>query len=1198
MEISIVNWIITAAEGFISEIILSEKDSWIKKYRYHKFIKLLKREIADFCERNESIYLNSSSFECFIRQSRFIEKTIERSLSVKIDMSARDFQKQMIKEARGIAVAEDVSFFHSEERIIKDLYKVISDRVSNYYNNMLSTEQKRIVSIALSEIKKFQNEFKDVTSEQMETLADIKSTVDSLKKLGDSKAEPIIMMLGRMAWKGRFEEIDKWLPIIQGKSDDLEYAVKIFKDIFNDRRQQENIINIQAIESPCIRDIVIRNILPILVFRSDNVQMLKDLASSKALREIISFVEESDYSTLFGEKVENDCGVEVHSFAVSKKYMCEEEWLVRQLLIIHLYRMSVCNISDAMEEFCEKHRNWLNDLLISERKIDELGCENYDGHNSEQIREIIYKLRGNEDIYNSMSKAVRKLYFTALFKADFCTHWKYDFTCKVPREVLSWEPISAYVIQKRIDNKEILLEEVYQYCKCKNNYWLLINYFVVQRDSKKMIEFFQKDENLFKLEKRLYFLFIGALQEQGEYELIKRYLEYYKDEFEAYFEYWNELFRVDCSKNKVSEFVAKCNDDNILFLINESEYRIIERLLEFKEYTIVKKYIHRLELRNGDKFQIKKYHAAVMLATDDAVEALVLFREAFELNQKDSYVVDMIISLSLSNNRTVENKYLSAAVEIGTSRMYLLVAAVYISQGNLSEAKKANQKAILLSNKEITPAYGQFMDLETRILDKGKRKIINVESDTAVYLLSDKNEKKCVCIYDEKNLPSSPYIWNGDVHMYIEDAAEIGILRKKKDDIVLLEGIEYRISKIVPLDSYFFSICVERLESGGLVHTLRISQSEDKVDFSELTSWLKENTKDEKDNFNWIENYNCLEEIPLPLFTYKRVTRATYLMFLQTIFEDKRIFIREIQGKVSIGDTYVLSFASLILLYEIGLPIDVIKKSNTFITESTLLQIKTDALKIINEYDRDTVSSIGVVDGNLFVNVVDDEDKEKIVTKAGKILKYTEQIKYRRNEHALKGDIFSKIDAKEILGICDYDAIALVQNTNNSALIATEFFHASLGESQLVGYPTINIISWMFQVGINTIELIDYAKKLVELGCLYTIDKNLVISLSNILATEDEVEKVLIYEKWDELFSVYDNLSEKLKEIALQALSRTYALIHNAEENVDSYLMKIFIKNLLKLNRIKVGVKIDENGTIETTLYRITDGKVTASDIY
>lgn len=1193
MEISIAGWIMTIAEGFVSEVVLSEKDGWIRKIKYKRFIKALKSAIMDFCARNECVYLNSSAFEYFIRHSRFVEKTIERALSVKIDVSNKNFQKQMLKEAREIASAEDVAFSHSEERIIKDLYKVIADRVSRYYNNMLSTEQKRMVSITLSEIKDFRSDFKEAMSKENALLTNIHSTVNSLKKIGDAKAEPVIEMLARMVWDGRFEEIDKWLPIIQGKSDDLEYAVNVFEAVFSDGRHQEFCSTLRAIESPRIRDIVIRNILPILVFRNENVHIYEDLASSKVLREIITFTVDSDYSVLFGEKIDNDCGVEVHSFELSRKYMCEEEWLVRQLLILHLHGMSIYNISNAMEELCAKHENWLNVLLISEKKVDELGCENYDGHNSMQIRKIIDKLKKNEEIYCSICRVTREVYFTVLFKADACTQWKYDLTCNVPNEVLSWHSVSAYVIQKRIDNKDISLDEVYQYCKSRNKYWLLVNFFVAQRDSKKIIEFCQRDENVFKLEVRLYFMLIGALREQGKEELIKKYLELYKSEFEFYFEYWNEIFRLDCSKNKIDEFISRCSEGSIVFLFSESEYRLIERLLEFNAYDIAKKYIHRLELHEGDKIQIKKYRAAVMLATDEAVEALVLLKEAFELDSTDSYVVDRIISLSLSNNRTVEKKYLSAAIEIGTSRMYFLVAAVYIAQGNLSEAKKANQKAILLSSKEITPAYGQFMDLETRIIDKGERKITVVESDTAVHLVSEKKKEKCVCVYGEKNLPYSPYIWNDDIHVYIEDAAEMGILRRKKDDKIILDDEEYIISNITPLDTYFFGICIERLESIGLAHTLRVSQSEDNLDVSELTNWLKENSKDEKDNYNWREKYNSLEEMPLPLFMYKRFTRATYLMFVQAMFEDKGIFIREAQSEATNGDVYVLSFTSLILLYEIGVPVDVIKDNSTYITESTLLQIKTDALKIINEYDRDTVSSIGVFDGNLFMNVVDEAYKEKIVTMAGKVLKYVEQIEYRGNEHDLKGDIFGQIDAKEILGICDYDAIGLVQNTNNAVLIATEFFHASLGASQLVGYPTASVIDWLIHVGTSAIELIGYAKQMVELGCLFTVNMNFVITLSNILTTTDETSAIPIYEQWDDLFSAYENLPENSKSVALQDLSRIFALIYNNDVPVDSLLMKIATKNLLELHRLRVEVRIGENGSIETVLYRVIDGEVT-----
>ena len=37
MEISIAGWIMTIAEGFVSEVVLSEKDGWIRKIKYKRF---------------------------------------------------------------------------------------------------------------------------------------------------------------------------------------------------------------------------------------------------------------------------------------------------------------------------------------------------------------------------------------------------------------------------------------------------------------------------------------------------------------------------------------------------------------------------------------------------------------------------------------------------------------------------------------------------------------------------------------------------------------------------------------------------------------------------------------------------------------------------------------------------------------------------------------------------------------------------------------------------------------------------------------------------------------------------------------------------------------------------------------------------------------------------------------------------------
>ena len=123
--------------------------------------------------------------------------------------------------------------------------------------------------------------------------------------------------------------------------------------------------------------------------------------------------------------------------------------------------------------------------------------------------------------------------------------------------------------------------------------------------------------------------------------------------------------------------------------------------------------------------------------------------------------------------------------------------------------------------------------------------------------------------------------------------------------------------------------------------------------------------------------------------------------------------------------------------------------------------------------------------------------------------------------------------------------------------------------------------------------LIDYAKQMVELGCLFTVNMNFIITLSNILTTTDETSAIPIYEQWDDLFSAYENLPENSKSVALQDLSRIFALIYNNDVPVDSLLMKIATKNLLELHRLRVEVRIGENGSIETVLYRVIDGEVT-----
>lgn len=80
-------------ENYIYDITSSGIKKWFDKRRRKKFLQSIRKDIAEFCGRNECAYVDSSAFDYFIRTSRFVERVIERAISTKLDSSNNVFLK-------------------------------------------------------------------------------------------------------------------------------------------------------------------------------------------------------------------------------------------------------------------------------------------------------------------------------------------------------------------------------------------------------------------------------------------------------------------------------------------------------------------------------------------------------------------------------------------------------------------------------------------------------------------------------------------------------------------------------------------------------------------------------------------------------------------------------------------------------------------------------------------------------------------------------------------------------------------------------------------------------------------------------------------------------------------------------------------------------------------------------------------------
>ena len=90
--------------------------------------------------------------------------------------------------------------------------------------------------------------------------------------------------------------------------------------------------------------------------------------------------------------------------------------------------------------------------------------------------------------------------------------------------------------------------------------------------------------------------------------------------------------------------------------------------------------------------------------------------------------------------------------------------------------------------------------------------------------------------------------------------------------------------------------------------------------------------------------------------------------------------------------------------------------------ESALVQANSDVAEVIKEYNRNTVASLGVIDGKLFINQVDEAGKDYWLKEAGGFKKYCEDIPTVKSDQ----DLSCLLYTSEFKGWADeYESAAL-----------------------------------------------------------------------------------------------------------------------------------------------------------------------------
>ena len=556
------------------------------------------------------------------------------------------------------------------------------------------------------------------------------------------------------------------------------------------------------------------------------------------------------------------------------------------------------------------------------------------------------------------------------------------------------------------------------------------------------------------------------------------------------------------------------------------------------------------------------------------LEALSIFNTLFSDYTQKERVIDAIIGLSIENKRPISAEVLKAAIAIDSSRMLMLSAIVCEESNQHEEAKKLIMRALLKSKESDIDTYRNYLVIQMGDKNENGPKLEKIDVYTSVILESKENGEKTVyCIYEKNILPEEAVVWERAIHISEDYAIQMGLIRKEVGMEITVGEITYSINEILTLDCYYFRICMNKMVGAGIAKQILIPTGDDEKSRKEMVDILKDNMPDEGNEFKWLDNYQDMKNMTVPLFSLQRFVNVNYLQFIIVLLEDSSVVFREsLNCNEIIGDKYILSFAAVAALYKLGFPIEQYK--NVYITESTQREILSEAEDIIARYKKDCVATMGKSNGELYFQESVEEEKQKWMSEASGIRQYCQRINTMNNEKDIKVEEFKDFDWKDFLGVCDYDALAIAMNTD-VVLVNAEVPIMAISQIKECNISSVGILDFLCDMDLAAKTLINYIRKMIDFRFNIIVTDKLIKKLTELYDVMEKAEQLELLLQWGECLESVNELEEKYREIFISLITDLFKMYHD-ESRMDNPIWRCFALYVMRYNNVRLPFYAEE----------------------
>lgn len=1189
---SMIGGIVTSCvQNFIYDISSGACKGILKKCKQKRFCKKVEEEIQSFCLKNESLYIDSESFKNFVSYHKPFDKVMENALSLEDSISIDQLSNNLVAEAVEAAKTSDQVLSVDDRRVLKDLLALVNNEITTYYRDVLDEGQKYIVSQNAQNTKLLQRDIKNIGEGNNQKIESVKRQLREATSISAYKAESIAELICKKMWLGEFDDVEAIYQLVAAKSDDLELVIHVLKvEMLENMHEIDEIKKaISHIENIKISNILIRNLIPLIYFRKEKFDGMGDYTDSEYLKAIITALNNEDYSYLFSMEIAVEKGVEERTYTLNKTLMDVEPWLVNQVFAIYMYNMKHVNADSLIENTVDSKTSWFAALITYDKKVDLLAYGGLNDQTQKKLSELEELLKKKKPIYDKLSDDLEAVFYALIIKiALICGKSGDDMINIIPIKLHGMRPVKDFMLAMRAQSGKISFEELYDFCNTEGEYWLLSEYLVTLRDdAESLIKLISAHKDLLAKSETIFFIYIETLAHLGRNEVAKTNLLEYKSAYSKYFEFWNIYLNIDDSVK--DEFVGLCKENHIVYMSGHAGCILVEKLIRIKEFELAEFYNNQLQVQQINTKLTRKFKAFILYGKNKQIDALECFKLAFDDFPNDLSIVNAILTISIQLKRRIELEYIRAVEESNNSELLVLAGGAYATNGDFPAARRCNMKALFMSDDCRNPAFNQYIGLYLQNKQEEMPAITRVEKNVAIVLQSNDNTLT-YCVHEDRELPKSPCIWNGDTHIYVSDAAKIGIYRKQVGNEVVLDGISYKIKSIEPIDAYIARICFENIVKNGSAKAITAPTKDGEIDAESIIDQMKELMPDFSKRKEWVQQYNNFKDIALPLYMIKKQYNGTYTQFVELIIEAPNSCIREvINNNLPSNDRFVLSFTSMIILKMIGISSQYLADHNVYVTESAVMQISEDTSEMIAHYANDNVSSMGFYEGKPYWIDTDENTKDKWIKESGELRSFVEEIPNVVCKKDWDSSVFDQLKMTEIIGTPDYDVISVGVNYGYT-VIGTEATITALALNSEINADVVSITNWLISAKIDALGLVDIVKKLIAKGCIYSLTEHMVLYIVNVVEALQGEEKSEVLTAWDSLFEAYDSADVTYRAYGIEVLRSIYAsVIEKIDKPSQNPVIQIFCQRLLWLLKLKVTAKFNENGEIEIMYYQIQD---------